>query len=111
MFARILFINTKETHMSRAPEVAAIHSSGWVAQTWISFAVSTGVTAMGIWCLPTDVWIKGFMAMGMLFCVGSTFSLSKTVRDLHESDSLRKRIDDARVSRLIAEHDPLKPSI
>jgi hypothetical protein len=49
--------------------------------------------------------------MGLLFCIGSTFSLSKTVRDLHESGALTKRIDDARVSKLIAEHDPLKLGI
>jgi len=43
--------------------------------------------------------------------VGSTFSLAKTVRDQHESESLRKRIDEARVNRIIAEHDPLKPAL
>ncbi|GMU58504.1 MAG: hypothetical protein IT380_08595 [Myxococcales bacterium] len=95
--------------MSKLPDAAANHSSAWVAQTWISFIVAFGVTAMGIWFLPIDGWMKAFLGMGLLFTVGSTFSLSKTVRDQHEADNLRKRIDDARVSRLIAEHDPLKP--
>lgn len=92
-------------------EPAATHSAAWVAQTWISFVVSLGITAMGIWFLPVDVWVKAFMAMGLLFTVGSTFSLAKTVRDQHESESLRKRIDEARVNRIIAEHDPLKPAM
>lgn len=92
-------------------EASQTHSSAWVAQTWISFVLAVGVTAMGIWFLPVDVWVKAFMAMGLLFTVGSTFSLAKTVRDQHESESLRKRIDDARVSRMIAEHDPLKPAM
>ena len=61
--------------------------------------------------MPVDPWVKAFMAMGLLFSVGSTFSLAKTVRDQHESDSLRKRIDEARVNRIIAEHDPLKPAL
>ncbi len=87
------------------------HSTGWVVQTWLSFAAAVGVTAIGIWHLPVDIWVKAFMAMGLLFSVGSTFSLAKTVRDQHESESLRKRIDEARVNRIIAEHDPLKPAL
>ncbi len=87
------------------------HSAGWVIQTWLSFALAVGVTSIGIWHLPVDIWVKAFMAMGLLFSVGSTFSLAKTVRDQHESESLRKRIDEARVNRIIAEHDPLKPAV
>ncbi len=92
-------------------EASQHHSSAWIAQTWISFAAAVGVTSMGIWFLPVDPWVKAFMAMGLLFSVGSTFSLAKTVRDQHESESLRKRIDEARVNRIIAEHDPLKPAL
>jgi hypothetical protein len=93
------------------PEAAPLHSAAWVAQTWISFVAAVGVTTMGIWFLPVDVWVKAFMGMGLLFTVGSTFSLAKTLRDVHESESLRKRIDEARVNRIIAEHDPLKPAL
>ena len=93
--------------MSR-PDTQSAHSGAWVAQTWISFIISVLVTGLGVYCLPVDIWIKAFMAMGILFTVGSTFSLAKTVRDQHESERLVKRIDDARVSRLIQEHDPLK---
>lgn len=96
--------------MSR-PEISQVHSPAWIAQTWISFAVSVGLTGIGVWQLPVDVWVKGFMAMGLLFTIGSTFSLAKTVRDQHEGERIVKRIDDARVTRLIAEHDPLKPAI
>lgn len=97
--------------MSKMPETNPTHSAAWVAQTWISFALAVGVTSLGIWNLPVDVWVKAFMAMGLLFSVGSTFSLAKTVRDQHESESLRKRIDEARVNRIFAEHDPLKPAV
>lgn len=97
--------------MSKMPETNPTHSTAWVAQTWISFALAVGVTSLGIWNLPVDVWVKAFMAMGLLFSVGSTFSLAKTVRDQHESESLRKRIDEARVNRIFAEHDPLKPAV
>lgn len=97
--------------MANMPQPIQPHSSAWIAQTWISFIVAVGITAMGIWFLPVDVWVKAFMGMGLLFTVGSTFSLAKTVRDQHEAMSIKQRIDDARVSRLIAEHDPLKPAL
>jgi len=102
---------TREQHMANMPQPIQPHSSAWIAQTWISFVVAVGITAMGIWFLPVDIWVKAFMGMGLLFSVGSTFSLAKTVRDQHEAMSIKQRIDDARVSRLIAEHDPLKPAL
>lgn len=87
------------------------HSGAWVAQTWVSFIVSSGATVVGIYALPVDGWIKGFMAMGLLFTIGSSVSLAKTLRDLHESSRLTARIDEARVTKLIAEHDPLRPAL
>lgn len=93
------------------PEPAPGHSTAWVAQSWISFLASAGAMAFGIWFLPVDGWAKGFMAMGLLFTIGSSLTLAKTVRDLHEATRIAARIDDARVSRLIAEHDPLKPAL
>jgi len=90
---------------------AVNHSSAWVAQTWISFVLSASATALGIYFLPTDLWVKGFLGMGLLFTIGSTLSLAKTVRDEHEAVQLNKRIDEARVSKYIAEHDPLKSPV
>ncbi len=97
--------------MARNTEVSPMHSGAWMAQVWISFLAAATVTGVGIWCLPVDAWMRAFLGMGLLFTVGSTFSLAKTLRDQFESESLRSRIDDARVSRLIAEHDPLKPAV
>lgn len=94
---------------THAADLPASHSAAWTIQSWVSFVLSFGVTALGIWALPVDLWVKGFMAMGLVFTVGSSITLAKTVRDQHESERLTKRIDDARVSKLIAEHDPLKP--
>lgn len=90
------------------PAPLSVHSSAWIAQTWIAFAVSVGMTAIGIAYLPVDVWIKAFLAMGLLFSVGSTLSLAKTVRDEHEAKRLSARVDEARIQRILAEHDPLK---
>ncbi|MBC7174005.1 MAG: hypothetical protein H5U40_16305 [Polyangiaceae bacterium] len=91
------------THTSYRPP----HSNAWVIQTWVSFALALAVTALGIWHLPVDGWIRSFLAMGLLFTVGSTFSLAKTLRDVHEMEQLGARLDEARVHRLLAEHDPV----
>jgi len=93
------------------PDVLPPHSPAWIAQTWISFVLSMGGTALGIYAMPGDPWVKGFLAMGLVFTVGSAISLSKTLRDQHESERLTARIDDARVSKLIAEHDPLQTGV
>jgi hypothetical protein len=84
------------------------HSSAWVAQCWVSFLVASAFTSVGIFFLPVDLWIKAFLGMGVMFTMGSAVSLTKTLRDLHEAERLNARIDDARVSKLIAEHDPLR---
>jgi hypothetical protein len=41
-----------------------------------------------------------------LFLVTSTFTLAKVVRDAQETSGLASRLDQARVERILAEHDP-----
>ena len=84
------------------------HSSAWIAQTWLSFVISISATTIGIVYLPVDVWIKGFMGMGLAFSIGSTVSLTKTQRDLHESKKFIVKIEEARVEKILSEHDSLK---
>ena len=84
------------------------HSSAWIVQAWASFIISLSATTIGIVYLPVDGWIKGYLGMGLTFTVGSTLSMAKTVRDVHESKKLTARVDEARVERLLAEHHPLK---
>jgi hypothetical protein len=91
--------------------ITQVHSASWIAQTWICFVASVVVTAWGIFNLPVDVWIKSFLGMGLLFSISSAISLAKTQRDLHEAQRLSSRIDEARLHRLITEHDPLSPPV
>ena len=84
------------------------HSSIWVAQTWLSFIISISVTSIGIVYLPVDFWTKGFMGMGLIFTVSSTSSLAKTQRDIHEAKKLTTKIEEARVEKILSEHDSLK---
>ena len=88
-------------------QLTQTHSAAWIAQTWISLVVSVGATALGIWLLPVDPWIRGFMAMGLLFSVGSAVSLAKTQRDVHEASRITARVDEARLHKMMQEHDPL----
>jgi hypothetical protein len=82
-------------------------SAAWIFQTWAAFLLSISMTTVGIVNLPVDNWVKGFMGMGMAFSIGSSFSLAKTMRDLHESKKLTARIDEAKVERLLSQHDTL----
>ncbi|MDJ0797627.1 MAG: YiaA/YiaB family inner membrane protein [Calothrix sp. MO_167.B12] len=83
-------------------------SFAWILQTWAAFILSLSITTTGIMNLPVDNWIKGFMGMGLAFSVGSTFTLAKTTRDLHESKKLTAKIDEAKVEKLLAQHDSLQ---
>jgi hypothetical protein len=83
-------------------------SNAWILQTWLAFVLSIGITSAGIVNLPVDIWVKGFMAMGLSFSVGSTFSLAKTQRDLHESSKLTSKIEEAKVEQILSQHGGLK---
>jgi hypothetical protein len=63
---------------------------------------------LGICYLPVDPWQRAFLAMGAVFLVSSTFTLAKVVRDNQEQIQVVARLDEARVERLLAEHDPFK---
>jgi hypothetical protein len=79
-------------------------SNAWIFQTWAAFVLSVGMTTTGIITLPVDVWVKGFMGMGLGFSIGSTFSLAKTQRDLHESTKLTSKIEEAKVEQILSQH-------
>jgi hypothetical protein len=83
------------------------HSTAWIVQTWISFIISISATSVGIINLPVDNWVKSFMGMGLAFSVGSTISLTKTQRDLYENRKLISKIDEAKVEKILAEHNSL----
>jgi len=42
--------------------------------------------------------------MGVIFTVGSSFSLAKTLRDRHEAEKLTSKVEEARVERILTEH-------
>lgn len=86
-------------------ELPEVHTPAWNAQVWISWIVSSIMTLAGVYLLPVDLWIKGYLLMGLFFTVGSSFSLAKTVRDNHEARMLRNRISKAKANKLLHEFE------
>ena len=61
------------------------NTAAYIFQVWASFIIAAAVTGVGILCLPVTVWHKAFLGMGLLFTIGSSFTLAKTVRDEFEA--------------------------
>jgi len=96
--------------MTNRTEHHSAPSAAWVTQTYVSFGVSLSAAAIGIAYLPVDPWMRAFLAITLLYLVTSAISLSKAMRDQHESRSVMARVDEARVERLLTDHDPFKAS-
>ena len=84
-------------------------TTAFLAQAMISFGVSLSASPIGILYLPADGWMRGFLTIGLLYVVTSSFTLAKCVRDQHETEQVVHRIDEARLERFLADHDPFKP--
>ncbi|MGA5298729.1 YiaA/YiaB family inner membrane protein [Nucisporomicrobium flavum] len=52
--------------------------------------------------------MRAFLAVGLLYVVTSAFTLAKCIRDAQEVGSVVRRVDQARVDKLLAEHDPYR---
>jgi len=77
------------------------HSSAWVAFNYASFLGAVAMVGLAIVFLPVDIWIKGYLTMGVVMLVQSAITVTKTIRDQHESSKLVNRIEDAKTERLL----------
>ena len=91
------------------PQPSQLHSPAWVAVTKIQFGVSVMALTIGLFYLPVEPWIVAYLTMGMLLLVSSTVTLTKTMRDLHEGGRLISKVEEAKLERILAQHDPLVP--
>lgn len=80
----------------------------FMAQAAISFGVSLVGLVLAVLYMPGDPWMRAFFAMTGLFLVSSAFTLAKVVRDNHELQAVHARLDQARVEKLLSEHDPFR---
>jgi hypothetical protein len=79
------------------------NTGAWLTFTYISFGAAVVMQVLGVWALPADLWVKGYLTMSSVFMLGSAFTLSKTVRDEHEAKRFANRIEDAKAERLLME--------
>ena len=77
------------------------HSSAWVTFTYASFIGSVLMVAAGVVLMPVELWTKGYFAMGIVMLIQSCVTVTKTIRDVHESSKLVNRIEDAKAERLL----------
>ncbi|HXV98424.1 MAG TPA: YiaA/YiaB family inner membrane protein [Anaerolineae bacterium] len=80
-------------------------SAAWQLFVWVNFICAVMATSFGVLFLPIDFWFKGYMAMGLLFTIGSTFSLSKAIRDEHETKKLVNKIQQAKTEKMLKEYE------
>ena len=86
----------------------AKNTTAFAAQAAISFGASLFAMLVAVYFMEADPWIKGFLALGTLYLTTSSFTLAKVVRDQQEDARVFHRLDQARVDKLLAEHDPFK---
>ncbi|GLW54530.1 YiaA/YiaB family inner membrane protein [Kitasatospora phosalacinea] len=83
-------------------------TSAYFLQAVASFAFATVALALGIAYLPVSAWMRAFLAVGLLYEITSAFTLAKVIRDRQEEGALTSRVDQARLEKLLSEHDPFK---
>lgn len=84
------------------------NTNAFFLQAGISFAVALLTMIFAVLYLPVDPWIRAFLGLGVMYLTTSTFTLAKCVRDAQENQTVYARLDQARVERILAEHDPFK---
>jgi len=80
------------------------NTTAFFAQAAISFGVASIAVGIGITYLPVDRWIRGFLAIGALFLVSSSFTLAKCVRD-HQEDAQTQML------RMLDHQEPRRSSL
>jgi hypothetical protein len=84
------------------------NTTAFFAQAGISFAIALLAMCFAVLYLPVDPWVRAFLGLGTLYLTTSAFTLAKCIRDAQESQAVVTRLDQARVDKLLAEHDPFR---
>ena len=86
----------------------ARNTNAFFLQAGISFAVALLTMIFAIFYLPVDPWIRAFLGISTMFLTTSSFTLAKCVRDAQDDNYVVTRLDQARVDKILSEHDPYK---
>jgi hypothetical protein len=90
------------------PDTTQKNTPAFYLQAAASFGVALFSMMVAIYYLPADPWEKAFLALGTLFLTTSSFTLAKCIRDAVEDQMVLRRLDQARLDRALATHDPFK---
>ncbi|WP_419992857.1 YiaA/YiaB family inner membrane protein [Streptomyces boninensis] len=85
-------------------------TAAFLVQAALSFGIALLAVAYGIAKLPLDGWARGFLGLGLVFVTSSAFTLSKVIRDRQETESVTSRVEQARIDKILSEHDPYDTS-
>ncbi|MFI0240767.1 YiaA/YiaB family inner membrane protein [Streptomyces sp. NPDC016845] len=94
--------------MSDTP-VKQQNTAAFYGQAIASFALALTAVSVGIYSLDVSGWIRAFLAVSMLYLTTSAFTMAKVVRDRQEAGQIVSRVDQARLEKILADHDPFKP--
>ena len=83
-------------------------TAAFYGQAVASFAIAMVATAVGIFRLDADAWVRAFLGIAVLYLVTSAFTLAKVIRDRQEAGQIVSRVDQARMEKLLSEHDPFE---
>lgn len=81
-------------------------TTAFFVQSAIAFGVAVLALLVGIVRMPVGQWERGFLGLGLVFLVTSTFTLAKCVRDRQEAAEVTNKVDKARLDKLLSESDP-----
>ncbi|WP_426244507.1 YiaA/YiaB family inner membrane protein [Nocardioides sp. LHG3406-4] len=84
------------------------NTNAFYMQAAISFGIALLTMVFAIIYLPVDPWIRAFLGIGTLYLTTSAFTLAKCVRDAQENQYVVSRLDQARIDKILADHDPFK---
>jgi hypothetical protein len=84
------------------------NTNAFFMQAGISFGVALLTMIFAVLYLPADPWIRAFLGLGVMYLTTSSFTLAKCVRDAQENQAVHARLDQARVERILSEHDPFR---
>ena len=84
------------------------NTTAFYAQAAIAFGLALFAMLVAVYYLPADPWPKAFLALATIFLTTSAFTLAKCVRDAQETQHVVARLDQARVDKILSDHDPWK---
>ena len=79
------------------------NSKAFFTMAWISFVASAVGMTVGLYYLKADFAMTGFLTMAYLFSITSCLTLSKVVRDKHESEKFLNKMESAKTEKFLAD--------